>query len=318
MKKILGIISVIAMVAAAAPAFAQTATSSTDLQALLAEVQQLQVQVQQLQQQLQQQQKLQTQSQAVLASLVSTLSEGSSGEQVKVLQAALAADPTVYPQGLITGFYGPLTKMAVMRFQHEHDLPEVGAVGPQTLDALNQELDHNPIGMESPNATSSGETSTGSNGGQPCAIVPPGHLIAPGWLRKNGGSEPVVPECQTLPLGIENILNGEGPTLPVLPPTATSTASTTPPAISGLASAVASTTATISWVTNEPATSQILYGTSTAMGASTELDDTLVTNHSQELSELAASTTYYYVAQSKDAAGNLASSTQETFTTPGQ
>lgn len=73
--------------------------------------------------------------------------------------------------------------------------------------------------------------------------------------------------------------------------------------------------AVITWSTNEPATSQVEYGTTTTYGLSTTLDSTLVTSHRVALTGLAASTTYHYRVKSTDAAGNTAVSDDNTFTT---
>ena len=73
---------------------------------------------------------------------------------------------------------------------------------------------------------------------------------------------------------------------------------------------------TVSWTTDEPATSQVEYGTTTAYGSTSTLDATLTTAHSQTLSGLAADTTYHYRVKSRDAAGNLATSADFTLTTP--
>ncbi|TAK57733.1 hypothetical protein EPO17_01250 [Patescibacteria group bacterium] len=67
----------------------------------------------------------------------STLSIGMNGQQVRNLQRLLAADPLVYPEGLVTGYFGPLTRKAVVNFQIGYDLPPVGAVGPLTKATLN-------------------------------------------------------------------------------------------------------------------------------------------------------------------------------------
>lgn len=45
------------------------------------------------------------------------LGRGSRGEQVKLLQIILRDIGGVYPEGLVTGYYGPLTERAVKRFQ---------------------------------------------------------------------------------------------------------------------------------------------------------------------------------------------------------
>ncbi len=86
-------------------------------------------------------------------------------------------------------------------------------------------------------------------------------------------------------------------------------ADTTPPVISAVsATGAQSSAATIGWTTNEPATSQVEYGATTAYGSLTAVDGTLVTGHSLTLSGLAADTTYHYRVISRDAAGNVATS----------
>jgi NPCBM/NEW2 domain/Purple acid Phosphatase, N-terminal domain len=81
-------------------------------------------------------------------------------------------------------------------------------------------------------------------------------------------------------------------------------------------SGITTTGATISWSTNNPADSQVDYGTTTSYGASTTLNSSLVTSHSQVLSGLTANTTYHYRAKSRDAGGTLVASPDATFTTP--
>ena len=71
----------------------------------------------------------------------------------------------------------------------------------------------------------------------------------------------------------------------------------------------------ITWSTNEGANSQVEYGTTTAYGSNSVLNSTLVTSHSRTLSGLAPLTTYHYRVKSSDAAGNLATSADNTFTT---
>ncbi|MCG3113116.1 MAG: DNRLRE domain-containing protein [Candidatus Manganitrophus sp. SB1] len=91
---------------------------------------------------------------------------------------------------------------------------------------------------------------------------------------------------------------------------------TTAPVISGiLAGSITANGALISWSTNEPADTQVEYGTTTAYGTSTPIVSTLVTAHSQVLTGLNPATTYQYRVKSKDAAGNLAASGNGTFTT---
>ena len=68
---------------------------------------------------------------------------GAEGE-VKQLQAILAKDTTVYPEGVVNGIFGPATERAVQRFQKKHGIASsgtaattgYGAVGPKTAKAL--------------------------------------------------------------------------------------------------------------------------------------------------------------------------------------
>jgi len=90
----------------------------------------------------------------------------------------------------------------------------------------------------------------------------------------------------------------------------------TPPSISNiLVTNIAQTSATITWTTDEPATSQVEYGLTTAYGSQTNLDTNLVTSHSQNLTSLSAGTLYNYRVNSKDAANNQSLSINYTFTT---
>lgn len=98
--------------------------------------------------------------------------------------------------------------------------------------------------------------------------------------------------------------------------TTSAAADTTPPVITNIVSgSVTSAGATITWTTNEAATTQVDYGTTAAYGASTTLNTALVTAHSAALAELQASTTYHFRVRSADAAGNVAVSGDQTFTT---
>ena len=93
---------------------------------------------------------------------------------------------------------------------------------------------------------------------------------------------------------------------------------TTPPVISGLATVAGTSTASITWDTDEDADSKYWQSTSIPVdtsGAPSAETSNLVTSHSLELSGLAASTTYYYVISSTDGAGNTATSAESSFTT---
>ena len=90
----------------------------------------------------------------------------------------------------------------------------------------------------------------------------------------------------------------------------------TAPTISAVGSSnLTHSSATISWTTNEAATSQVEYGTTTAYGSSSALSPALVTAHVVVLSGLAANTTYNYRPRSRDAAGNERIGANLTFRT---
>ncbi len=72
-----------------------------------------------------------------LAAFTQNLSIGSTGAEVTELQTYLASDASIYPEGLVTGYYGELTKSAVARFQAKYGIDQVGSVGPVTRAKLN-------------------------------------------------------------------------------------------------------------------------------------------------------------------------------------
>jgi hypothetical protein len=91
---------------------------------------------------------------------------------------------------------------------------------------------------------------------------------------------------------------------------------TTAPIILGvMAKSVQSTSATLTWTTDEAATTQVEYGTSLAYGKSGAADSALVTNHSQVIGGLTANTTYHYRVHSSDAMGHASVSDDNVFTT---
>jgi len=91
---------------------------------------------------------------------------------------------------------------------------------------------------------------------------------------------------------------------------------TTPPVFSLIASSnITSASAKITWTTSEPSDSQVEYGLTTAYGLTSTLDSSLVTSHSVDLVGLTPSSVYNWRVKSKDAANNLAISTNRTFTT---
>ena len=69
--------------------------------------------------------------------ITSQLDLGQKSANVTNLQDFLSANPSVYPEGLVTGYFGGLTKAAVMRFQAMFGFDQAGRVGPVTLAKIN-------------------------------------------------------------------------------------------------------------------------------------------------------------------------------------
>jgi hypothetical protein len=82
-------------------------------------------------------------------------------------------------------------------------------------------------------------------------------------------------------------------------------------------SAVTDSSATITWLTDELADTQVDYGTTASYGTASTLNTTLTKSHSVVLSNLAGGTTYHYRVKSRDGFGNLAVSGDYVFTTTG-
>lgn len=98
----------------------------------------------------------------------------------------------------------------------------------------------------------------------------------------------------------------------------TTTSDTDTPVFSNVRSSnVTNTSATITWTTNEAADSQVEFGTTPSYGRSTVLNPQMTTDHSQSLSGLIPGTVYHFRVKSRDAAGNLGTSTDFTFMTQG-
>ena len=110
---------------------------------------------------------------------------------------------------------------------------------------------------------------------------------------------------------------------PTATPTATATPSPTPDTTTPIISSISTTnigqlTASINWTTNESANGQVEFLVGPCPGVSnclTPIVSQLTINHGINLSGLIANTSYTYRVKSKDALGNLAVSSNQTFRT---
>lgn len=332
MKKTITSLLVVAFVLSGLPSAVFADTTTVNPTALTTQISSLDAQILALQQQ----------RKVAIASLNASMSLGTQGDNVKLLQAFLAADPSLYPEGIISGFYGKKTVAAIKRFQKLNDLPQVGRVGPMTLAILNAQLAARQAFIASLNSASTTPSATAWQGAtsgpyffgatsdkknherddeedddhqgerklanewkQFCAPVTRGHMTAPGWNKKHEGKS--YNQCVMI-LPWWSQYGGRGTTTPPA-------FDTSAPLITSIGASVTPISASVYWTTNENSDTQVFYGTTTAYGTQTTLMNTLVTAHSQSLSGLLANTTYHYQVRSKDASGNLATSADQTFTT---
>jgi peptidoglycan hydrolase-like protein with peptidoglycan-binding domain len=174
MKLLLFIATAFVLLGIVAPlfSFAQTSDSGADIAFLQQRIQLLLQQVVQLQAQLSLAQSSTGNSAQPAQSTVlvpqqdvtsfvlfsKTLRKGSGGDEVRNLQAVLKQFSNIFPEGLVTGYFGPLTEIAVKRFQAHYGLEQAGIVGPKTREILNK------IGsrlvVETPNLFSSKQSQT--------------------------------------------------------------------------------------------------------------------------------------------------------------
>ena len=198
--------------------------------------------------------------QSVYAAITTELDYGERGEDVTELQTYLSTNSAIYPSGLVTGYFGPLTQAGVQRFQVSQGIVSSGTpsttgygrVGPRTMARINALL----------------------GGGQ--------------------------------------VYNWD-----------------TTPVLSGPLVQVGPTSATISWVTNEPTQGQVYYDivplrTDEATGPNQRpyISGTLVPyaaqlqgSHTVVVSGLQPNTTYYYTTRGIDSGGQMSMTWPSSFKT---
>lgn len=184
------------------------------------------------------------------AAITTQLDVGDTGSEVTELQTYLSLDSSIYPSGLVTGYYGELTKAGVERFQTKQGIVSSGTpattgygrVGPQTMLRINALM---------------------GSGGQ-----------------SSGDATPIM---------------------------------STPVVQYG------STSATFTWVTNEPTQGQVFWSSNQLtfveatgprqqpyVSGTLALDSGgLMTSHSVTVNNLNPGTTYYYLVRSVDNVGNM-------------
>lgn len=287
-----------------------------------------------------------------------TLQRGMRGKDVKILQEFLKQSPEIYPQGLVTGYFGPLTEMAVKRLQESQGIEPVGIVGPKTKAKLNELVVETGFsvggGGQVISATPATPVSPGGNGNLTSPATPATFAVPGGSVNSTTPATPATPAipATTTPQSDQSTSTPRGngpptptpsgttpatpatpssvsgpatPAVPAIPATSTlapsistSSADTTAPVTSNIqATNITQTSATITWTTDEVASSEIYYDLSPITVTSTiktvGMDN--VINHSVSLTNLSSGKTYYYIVVSKDIVGNTVTSSEYSFMT---
>ena len=114
-------------------------TAQSSNQDLLAIIEQLKNQIKELQAQIAE---LKVQMATVKEEIKITkeLYKGVSGNEVKEVQKFLKQFSEIYPEGLVTGYYGPLTEKAVKKFQEREGLAATGKIDEITRKNINEYL----------------------------------------------------------------------------------------------------------------------------------------------------------------------------------
>ncbi len=89
------------------------------------------------------------------------LEQGMTDDDIAKVQELLATDPAIYPEGIVSGYFGNLTKNALIRFQLRHGANPTGEIDEETQELLEEYLSEG----------------FGDN-------IPPGLLRAPGIIKK--------------------------------------------------------------------------------------------------------------------------------------
>jgi len=338
----------ISVVLAATPLVSLGQTTTNDgasaIIQLQAQIQTLLQQIQTLQQQIDATRKDVRDTRQELRSAVkefrTQLRQGMRGDEVLLLQELLATDSELYPEGLITGYFGLLTNRALIRFQLKHGIDGVGEVGPQTRRALNAfikkdidnahkisekllkkfEVEDDDDFDENDDSTAT-STDNGQKKGRGTGKVLICHVPS---------GNPAAAHTITIAAPALNAHLGHGDSLGACADekedeedddddTATTTPDTIAPTISDVTStSTTASTTRIIWNTNELATSKVWYHTTSPLDtaiATFVSSSILIASHDMQISDLTASTTYYYIVESADAAGNMATSSEHFFTT---
>ena len=268
-----------------------------------------------------------TTSASGMATISSQLDMGARGSNVTALQAFLATNSSWYPEGLVTGYFGPLTRAAVIRFQLANGLPGVGRVGPLTMAAINARI--------------GGGVGAGDDMAAPTIYnvmvsTYPGAPATPATVYPQFPTTTTYPAGTTCPITVSGTAMGSTTSSGNIYTTVYGSTATTTCTVStsGTVSvtnytsgtAIGSGSAIVSWNTNESATGKVFYSTSlmSQIEASTPRQEPIISGNvatnmsmgasqSVTLSNLSPGTIYYYIVEAIDASGNVSVTPPNTF-----
>lgn len=225
-----------------------------------------------------------------------TLSSGSEGDDVKKLQEWLGRFPDIYPEAKVTGYFGKMTEKAVKKYQKKFGLDQVGIVGPKTREHIRLFSERTTI-SGSTSTTTESTTTTGTISGSGSVTT------ASAVSSKQDNATSTSKDTEAAASGT-SCRGGS------------KKCDTTAPLMSNIVATPTTTSAAVSWVTNEAADSVVRYATTSVTASALQVANaSYVTSHSLTLTGLSAGMGYRYVVVSKDTSGNTATSSERMFTT---
>src|SRR3989338_2097668 len=315
---------VFALSVTTAPVFAQTATTTQTIAERLAELLQ---QIKTLQEQLldleAQQQSLRGEIREAVQ-ITRQLAIGATGDDVRELQELLASDPELYPEGIITGYFGSLTARAIERLQERFGIERAGEVGPLTRQTINQLLSRFAHGQknvferisddEDEDDVDRTALAPGVKGVKVCHKTGTGqHTISIGGpaVQAHLAHGDTLGRCDDEVKGDDDDEDEDEDDDEDVTDLMISDVS---------ARRITESGATITWETNEDADSTVWFATSSgfvigAAGVQMKTSSSEVEKHQIRLDDLKPGTTYYFRVGSEDTSGNDAVSNEFSFTT---
>ncbi|OGG59147.1 hypothetical protein A3C89_01935 [Candidatus Kaiserbacteria bacterium RIFCSPHIGHO2_02_FULL_50_50] len=315
---------VFALSVTTAPVFAQTTDTTQTIAERLAELLQ---QIKTLQEQLldleAQQQSLRGEIREAVQ-ITRQLAIGATGDDVRELQELLASDPELYPEGIITGYFGSLTARAIERLQERFGIERAGEVGPLTRQTINQLLSRFAHGQknvferisddEDEDDVDRTALAPGVKGVKVCHKTGTGqHTISIGGpaVQAHLAHGDTLGRCDDEVKGDDDDEDEDEDDDEDVTDLMISDVS---------ARRITESGATITWETNEDADSTVWFATSSgfvigAAGVQMKTSSSEVEKHQIRLADLNPGTTYYFRVGSEDASGNDAMSSEFSFTT---